>query len=32
MLIPGSLDLAHVRDNLAAAELDLGVLVRTLAG
>lgn len=24
MLIPGSLDLAHVRDNLAAAELDLG--------
>ncbi len=26
MLIPGSLELAHVRKNLAAAELDLGVL------
>jgi len=30
MLIPGSLDLAHVRDNLAAAELDLGALSTAL--
>lgn len=32
LLIPGSLDLGHVRENLAAAELELGTSTLTLAG
>ncbi|WP_349899792.1 aldo/keto reductase [Parafrigoribacterium soli] len=31
MLIPGSLDLAHVRENLAAADVDLRTVFRSLA-